>query len=359
MTAVAVPARVVGAGLCVPIGDTLPAAHAAWRGGVHGFRRSKEHRSIHDGVPRTVGVVSGLDAAWPTETRIVELVRAAAAEAWADARAVVQGAAPSRVLLVLPGVRPDLQADAEAFIAAIVAALPVVVPREACRVMHGDHASGLAALARLLETAPRDADHVILAVAADSLVAPLLLDALEPAGVLKTHRTANGFIAGEGAAALVLSMTSGDSSPDVAATIRRIANEDEDRPWFEGHPVMAGGLSRAYQAALGDDMAASLWTDVNGEIWRATEHHLSYVRSGDHHVDPLLIHHPLTQTGDLGAASSLALLALASYDVALARRGAPALIATASLASSSRAACLLSHPSAETSLEDSWPQPSL
>jgi 3-oxoacyl-[acyl-carrier-protein] synthase-1 len=334
-------AAVVGAGLCLPIGDTLAAAHAAWRAGVVGFKRSKQHRSVHDGVPRTVSAVASLDPALSPLERIVALAGAAAGEAWSAAQPAIAGAPEIAIMLILPHPRPDLPADAGAMVDAVLGALPVRAEgRE--HVVQGQHAAALRAIAALFSEGTVGEPTTLFVVAADSLVAPLLLDHLEAMGVLKTHATPNGFIGGEGAAALLLEPASrADAGTTPRAQLTRVVHGAEERRWYEGHPVMAQALSRAYREALGDDVAEVLWTDVNGEIWRSTEHHLAYLRSGDHHRDPLVMHHPLTQTGDLGAASSLALLALAAHDCLHMRRAQPALVASASFTAPTRAACLV------------------
>jgi 3-oxoacyl-[acyl-carrier-protein] synthase-1 len=145
-------------------------------------------------------------------------------------------------------------------------------------------------------------------------------DALEHLDLaLRLHGpdTENGFIPGEGAGFLLL------ASPHRAPAAQRLGQviaavvEPEPRPWGSDDPCLGEGITRAVRracAAAGAEAAPIPWalTDVNNERHRVDEWMCAVGRNHRSFTAELVHEQPLLKTGDLGAASTAVLLAIAA-----------------------------------------------
>ncbi|MBK6533437.1 MAG: hypothetical protein IPF99_28760 [Deltaproteobacteria bacterium] len=149
-----------------------------------------------------------------------------------------------------------------------------------------------------------------LVVGADSLLDLRRLDALQQAGRLLVDGVMNGFIPGEGAAALVVTA----AGPGALATVAGLgAGSDGFRLDGEG-PLTGDGLTTAVQTALADATAPvrEVWADLNGESWSGREWGLAARRSHRWMAPEAAVVHPAEYFGDPGAASGAMLLTLAA-----------------------------------------------
>jgi 3-oxoacyl-[acyl-carrier-protein] synthase-1 len=142
---------------------------------------------------------------------------------------------------------------------------------------------------------------VVLAV--DSLVDAFALHWLGEAGRLKSDLNPVGLMPGECAAALLLEAERRgvhDERPAWAvvttvATGRDAAFDDRDAP--PRGRTLAEVLAPAITGGTVD-----LFSDLNGEAWRAREHGTALVHLGGVELD---VHHAAAEVGDVGAASSV------------------------------------------------------
>lgn len=153
----------------------------------------------------------------------------------------------------------------------------------------------------------------VLVAATDSLLTWPTLSHYEREDRLLTARNSNGFMPGEGAGALLVGAGEGQAGELVCTGIgfgREAAHIDS------GEPLRAEGLSLAIKAALTDagsamhDMDYRI-TDLSGEQYYFKEAALALSRTLRQRKEEFDIWHPAECTGEQGAASGLAVVALA------------------------------------------------
>ena len=164
----------------------------------------------------------------------------------------------------------------------------------------------------------------VMVVGADSLLDLRRLDALQQARRLLVDDVMDGFIPGEGAAALVVSAAGAGAMATIAAVG---AGDDPFR--HEGElPLTGDGLTRAAQAALGDTPTPvrEVWCDLNGEAWTAREWGLAARRCHRWMAPEVEVRHPAEFFGDPGAAAGAMLLTLAAVGLYRGTSRGPSLV---------------------------------
>ena len=169
---------------------------------------------------------------------------------------------------------------------------------------------------------------------------------LESQNRLKSIAQPHGFIPGEAAGAVLVTNLEFAKKYHLPSFAQVLAtcHSMEPKPWYTFELSIAEGLTKTFHGVLTADMpiANETWADLNGELWRAEEWALAYIRTGSRHGEPLAIHHPCESWGDVGAASGILLAALSGYELARRRQhGMTAFIWTASDTTPLRSACLL------------------
>lgn len=316
-------ALIVGLGAATPLGLTIAQTAANVRAGLSAAR---ETELLDPGYRRIIGCRLppehlALRPVAGTTIRELELAGLAAI-AVAEARRGIGGALPA--FASLPDVDP----------AKVAARIPGVSVR---RSFNG-RAGGIQALAAAVAAL---AEHpLVLVVAADSLLHPLVLGGLLAARRLSTESESDGIVPGQGAVAMLL------ARPDAAAGLRvwgRIGGcgeaIDPGTP-ANDEPCAGDGLAAAMRAALGDgpEPARSWWTTMTGERFFAPEFAAASIRCADRLQPDAEIRHPAESLGDTGAASGLLAAVLAA-----AGSMRPAVV-SASSDDGTRAAVLLVRP---------------
>jgi 3-oxoacyl-[acyl-carrier-protein] synthase-1 len=145
---------------------------------------------------------------------------------------------------------------------------------------------------------------------------------LEAQDRLKLKEQPNGFIPGEGAGFVLLCSRERAQSMGLAcaAEIVSTGRGAEQRLCFTGMPNLGEGLTQALQVAFSSEhcplqQLRAVYSDLNGESWRADEWGYTFVRTGERHASPINMRHPASNWGDIGAASGPALIALASVEL--------------------------------------------
>lgn len=179
-----------------------------------------------------------------------------------------------------------------------------------------------AALLQARDLIYRKGAKQVLIVATDSLVTRRTLACYEENDRLLTPSNSNGFIAGEGACALILGKPTGQCELLCAGIGVGIETAHVD----SGEPLRGDGLVRAHKAALAesgmsiDDVGYRV-TDLSGEQFYFKEAHLAFARLRRREGDPDLWH-PAECIGACGAALGAACLAVTA--IAVERGYAPA-----------------------------------
>lgn len=311
---------VTGLGLLSPIGLTPMACMHAVRSGVTRLAL----QPIPDRVQQWI---SGGRVPWstpfPHARHLEALARAAIAQGWRYATERDADSAPKRVAVLLgapePG-RPGFcfpQTDAEgsAFVDGL--AIDGIVHGE---VVRAGACQAHTALHRASELFERGVADACVIAAADTLLQLRVVRWLEDQSRLKCSYVTDGLMPAEAAACLVVEPQERAvrrGAPAIA-TVAAFATRVESATILSNHPNTAAGLTTAVRAAL---EAASvqppelsmIWSDLNGESYRAREWAFTEVRLGIQTHSELL--HPADCHGDLGAATDAALLAMAAMSV--------------------------------------------
>lgn len=248
--------------------------------------------------------------------------RLASEQAWRYRMAA--GAAPRRlaVIAVAPEtLRPGFglarsQAQASAFFSSL--GLPSFVHRD---VVEGGSCGAHLALQRAVDVLSSDRADACLIVAADSQLQIRVTRWHEDNFRLKCSYVADGLMPAEGAVCMIVE-TEVVAIATGARSIARIASvgaTHEPAGILSDLPNTASGLTEAVRQALLDanvDAAnlAMVWSDLNGESYRAREWAFSKLRLGVPDAAELL--HPADCHGDLGSASDTSLLSMAAMCVA-------------------------------------------
>jgi 3-oxoacyl-[acyl-carrier-protein] synthase-1 len=317
-----IPLSVRAVGMICSVGDNAPECAASVRAGVQRIAESPvRSRRLH---PLRMGLVPAtslaplpvVDAA-PRGTRHRRILRLAHA-VLAEVRAASGGLSTplSLVTSALDDGAPLLDD---------LAALPDA------RVDHARSAHFPAGAAGVF-VALRDAAHriahgevgAVTIVCADSLFDPARLDAMQIQRRLLVDDVMDGFVPGEGAAALLLTA----AAPGGVATLRSVGTEPDPFTPDGDLPLTGDGLSRAVQAALVGvpSPVAQLWTALNGASWSAREWSIAARRAHGGIDGGARVHHPVECFGDPGAALGGMLLALASIGIAKGWAPGPSLV---------------------------------
>ncbi len=208
-------------------------------------------------------------------------------------------------------------------------------------VAHGraSMAVALAAADKLLQQ--KKCSHVVVA-AADSLLTWPTLSVYEKADRLLTEKNSNGFMPGEAGGAVLLGLPSNN----IELRCTGIGFAVEKAHLESGEPLRAEGMAAAIKQALTSaghqmhDMDYRI-TDISGEQYYFKEAALAVSRTMRQRKAEFDIWHPAECTGETGAASGLAMLAVTD---AACRKGytmGPRIIAHMANDSGQRAAAIL------------------
>ena len=184
------------------------------------------------------------------------------------------------------------------------------------------HASGAVAMvdaARALRAGERSCCVV---GGADTFLDPDAIAALDKSFRLRSERSADGYLPGEGAAFVVLETAGHAAGRGVKplATLAGYGLADEPRPLGSDEPCMAEGLCEAIRQTAGRAArggakvppAAWVMSDQNGERHRAKEWALTVTRLHELLDSALELWHPAESFGDTGPASVPLMAAMAA-----------------------------------------------
>jgi 3-oxoacyl-[acyl-carrier-protein] synthase-1 len=227
------------------------------------------------------------------------------------------------VVIAVP--EPLSARDARVFLEELSRDSAIAIAFDRSEVIAQGRAGGAAAVARACERLSRGDDEAIAVGGVDSFYDPDRLEALDRAMRLHGPACENGFIPGEGAAFALLAHRRRAGSK-VLGQILGASTEREPRPYGSEEPCHGLGMSTAMKRAvspLGSARIGWALTDVVGERHRVEE--FLYVTGRLHeHLTDLAHDQPLMRTGDLGAASGVALLVLACVGFQTGTAKAPA-----------------------------------
>ena len=311
-------------GLCTALGDSALAVTAAVRARLSRFREWPDYPCLAADPPRPgkpfyavvahTNVPRGQDVPLRLLTRAMQDLVSSADLVRED----LEGASFWVAI-------PEREAPQRAAWGAAIASSVGLEAAGSARVVTGGHATMLALLGAASREIAANPDMAIVVAGADSLVHPDVLPRLDESGRLKSHRNLDGFIPGEGAAAVLVEGRKRAEARGavILAEIEGCGLAAEPRTIESGDPPSGEALTKCIQdACAAGGPPPWVLCDMNGESYRAKEWALARVRAR-----PLLdgvrkLWHPADGYGDVGTATGGALVALSA--AALGRRVSPA-----------------------------------
>lgn len=293
--------NIIGCGMVTAVGLSALASSAAMRAGVDGFQ---ETQFMAPGGDWLIGAPVPLPRDWVGEKRLAHLAAGALVDAL-DGHAAVISSDLQIVLCLAEDGRPGRPVrNVERFGQKVLefAGLPGTIKLH--MVTHG-RPSGMVALERVRRMFARgEAEHAVI-VGADSLLSGPTISHYLRVERLLTAETANAFIPGEAAAAI---LCKAGRPTHFALTGLGLTREEAFLYNPEDKPLRADGMTQAYRDAM---EAAGLTDfgyvdfricDVTGEAYFFKQSALAMQRTMREHRDPQDIWSPTDCVGNIGAA---------------------------------------------------------
>lgn len=302
------PVAILRTGLVSSVGLSAPATCAAIRAGV---ANPTTTRFIDSAGEWLTAHQVGLERPWRGMTRLVKMAASAIRECLVDVDSADWSALPL-LLCVAERERPG-RADGldDQLFQGIERELGIQFFPESRILPHGRVSLGAAFMvARKLiyeNRIPR-----VLVAAVDSLLSWSTLSHYERAGRLLTAENSNGFTAGEGAGAVLLSAPNGRAQlvcTGMGGAVEAAHIDTEE-------PLRGDGLTAAITEALTDaglhmnDMDFRI-TDLSGEHYYFKEATLALARTLRKHKTEFELWHPAECIGEVGAPAGAAIIAMA------------------------------------------------
>ena len=309
---------IIGSGMVSAVGLSAPASCAAIRCAIDNFQ---ETRFIARGGEWLIAASVPLEQPWRGRTKLIKMAARAIAEAL-QSRPEVDPQATPLLLGVAEAERPGrLPGLDQGLLQAIEAELGLRFHPASEIIAQGRVSAAVALLnARALIYQGRHR-HVLIA-GVDSFLNGATLTAFEARERLLTGKNSNGFIPGEGAAAVVLAAPVASETPQLVCIglgfgLEHATVEADDIP------LRAEGLTQAVRAALreagcGLEQMDYRLTDISGEQYYFKEASLALSRSLRVRKEFFHLWHPADCIGEVGAAIGPAMLAVA---LAASRKG--------------------------------------
>lgn len=317
------PVAILDTGLVTPVGLSAPASCAAFRAKIS---NPTETRFIDSGGQWIMAHQVELEQPWRGLTKLAKMAAMAIDEAMQPSSAARWPRSRWRELpLLLCVAEKDRPGRTEGLDDKL---MPMIAAELGATFAEGSSAvipHGRAGVAVALHGARRllgegKAENVLI-VATDSLLSWPTLGHYEREGRLLGERNSNGFIAGEGAGALLVGPSvaaagAGGSAEGIAFVCGGIGFAKEPAAIQSDEPLRAEGLRQAIEAALGEAGLAMhdidyRVTDLSGEHYYFKEAALALSRTLRQRKEEFDLWHPAECTGEAGAAAGINVIALA------------------------------------------------
>ncbi|WP_437487049.1 3-oxoacyl-ACP synthase [Sorangium sp. So ce1014] len=311
--------RVVGLGLCTPVGTTAAMTLASMRAGLARFAETAE-RGAH-GEPVRASRLSTLDPSSTRTERMIALGRAALDGVRERLKASPTGRVPLYLGLPEPGLGAPVARES------LLAALQAAPPGQAggALVLTGAFDGGRAAFFEALSAALGDlragrVGSMAVVGAVDSLCDADSLSALSAARLHLCAQNRDGRIPGEAAGFVVVARPGAAAAMGLEAlgVVLGVALGAEPAPFASRVPSAADGLTGVLRALRGDEAAGARRVDEvmscqPGESFWATELSRAYLRNAALMPEPLALRAAGEWLGDAGAGAAPVMLAAALH----------------------------------------------
>jgi 3-oxoacyl-[acyl-carrier-protein] synthase-1 len=314
---------IAGMGMITPVGFDTASTAAAVRAGKSGYQISNSYYGENDepvtmaSVPDIIfdeinAEISGGNRHNDRHDRVLKMAILAIREACAQC--AVQKPIP--LLLALPEGQDDT-GGLSPYAKNMESNCQPWVSVAHYRTMHSGRAAGMEAIYFAFQYLGNSVNDYVLIGGSDSHRDYSRLAPLGKKDRLLTKSNKDGFAPGEGAAFLLLTYRADlamvRNGHIIAVNVPGIATEAGHMESDE--PYRGDGLDKAFKKALVNHFEASIhsiYSSMNGEnIW-AKEYGVAYLRNKSAFAEAVKTEHPADCYGDLGSATSPALIALAA-----------------------------------------------
>jgi 3-oxoacyl-[acyl-carrier-protein] synthase-1 len=184
------------------------------------------------------------------------------------------------------------------------------------RVCHSGRAAAIEAIEFAFQYLHQKFNWILLG-GSDSHCNYARLTPLEKADRLLTAGSNNGFAPGEGACFLLLTPHAelAEVRNGHSIMIHPPGISSEYGHMFSDEPYRGHGLDQAFKGALQnhpEQSITSIYSSMNGEHYWAKEYGVAYLRNKKSFCEKTTLEHPADAYGDIGSATSAALIALAA-----------------------------------------------
>ncbi|MDB5976923.1 MAG: uncharacterized protein JWR07_3683 [Nevskia sp.] len=305
----ATPIVISRTGLVTGVGLDAPATCAAIRGAIDNFQETR----FQDGHGEwLMGCEVPLPEPWRGEARLIKMAARAITECLDGFDCAAVQSLPCVLCLAEPERCGRIVRDDGRFFVELELELGLKFAPQSTVIAEG-HVSAAAALRRARELI-RDggAKHVLIA-ACDSLLVGATLADLERHDRIMTSQYSDGFIAGEGAAALLVEGADARGGPQLTCTGLGFAHEKAHIDSEE--PLRADGLTAAIKQSLadagcGESILGFKIIDASGGQYAFKEATLAFGRIDRTKRQEFDVWHPADCIGEVGASIGLVMIAV-------------------------------------------------
>lgn len=327
-----------GCGLVTAVGRSAPASCAAIRAGIARPRRVPYFQAVdeekQEEIPVTGYPIQGYTEGFNMVGRWLRLARGALRDLLSLPG--LPNAEDSRfwqetgLITVTP--RPNVarfqnedgegeEALRQAFLRPLYNALSLSLSHRHIESIGQGHAGTAEAVRRGMEWLAQGTLDRVLIVAVDSYLDPLTLKWLASSRRLKMETVPTGLSPGEAGACLLLETEPSAARREASARVflSGAAVGQERNSFFSGEPNTGAALAECIrdvleQARQKGGFSGDVYSDLNGESWRAMEWGSALVRLAGQ-VDEPRLHLPCVSVGDVGAASGALSACLAVHEL--------------------------------------------
>jgi 3-oxoacyl-[acyl-carrier-protein] synthase I len=201
--------------------------------------------------------------------------------------------------------------------------------RDSSEAVFRGRSGGLRAIARALDWLRAGAAFAV-AGGVDTFRDLAVIGRLDMEGRLKSETNLDGFIPGEGAAFVLLTLAGSSAAAGLRplARLSGFAAAVEAGHLYSDEPYRGDGLATAFTAALANGVGpiAEVYSSMNGESHWAKEWGVAFMRNRSRFTETHGMHHPAEYCGDTGAAAGPLMVGLAMLGLRDGYRRAPCLV---------------------------------
>ncbi|PXW82680.1 3-oxoacyl-[acyl-carrier-protein] synthase-1 [Nitrosomonas sp. Nm84] len=304
------PLAITATGMVTGVGLSVPASCAAIRCAIDNFQ---ETRFMDSGGEWIMGCEVPLEQPWRGRTKLIKMASAAIQECLSGNQKVVPEATPLLLCLSEKDRSGRVFDDDNQFFLDLQEELKLQFHPKS-RVIAQGHVSVAVALKHARELIQElNLPHVLVAATDSLLVGPTLAH-FEDKERLLTSQNSNGFIPGEGSAALIVEPATANQVNQLVCVGLgfgvELAHIDSEEP------LRADGLTAAIKESLddaghGESLLEFKITDIAGEQYQFKEASLAFSRINRNiERDEFDIWHPADCIGEVGAVIGLVMLAV-------------------------------------------------